>query len=383
MATTLGDGWKAWMARVRNRLFTVSPARPAGALQQAASALAWHRLIEAMPDAVVAVDDELAVTFANRPARDMFPGLDQGRPMVLADRSPDLAAALDRALAERRPQSVSLHHVLPVERRLEVRVCPVERDDAGLPALLVVARDSSERDRLAQMRADFIAHASHELRTPLAALRGFVETLQGPARNDVAARERFLGIMSSEALRMTRILDDLLSLARVEMRAHIAPTGSVDVSELAAEVVKSLEPLAQAASVKLALEPVQGERTVRGDRDELVQVFVNLIQNAIKYGRQGGTVVVRLADRVAGNRPMITIAVIDDGPGIAPAHLPRLTERFYRVDDKSSRDRGGTGLGLAIVKHILTRHQGNLRIASEIGKGSTFTVELFIDKKYI
>lgn len=376
MATTLAESWKAWVARLWAGPRQDSTIRSAGSAGRAASTSGWRQLIETMPDAVVAVDAELAVIFANRPARDIFPGLDVGRQMALADRSPDLATALNRALAERSSQSVSVHHMLPVERRLDVRVCPVEARGAGLPALLVVVHDNSERDRLAQMRADFIAHASHELRTPLAALRGFVETLQGPARNDTAARDRFLGIMSSEALRMTRILDDLLSLARVEMRAHIAPTGYVDVNAVAAEVVKSLESLAAAASAKLVLEPAAGERIVRGDRDELVQVLVNLVQNAIKYGRAGGTVIVRLADHPAGSRPIIGVAVIDDGPGIAPAHLPRLTERFYRVDDKSSREKGGTGLGLAIVKHILTRHQGNLRITSELGRGSTFEVEL-------
>jgi two-component system phosphate regulon sensor histidine kinase PhoR len=175
---------------------------------------------------------------------------------------------------------------------------------------------------------------------------------------------------------MTRILDDLLSLARVEMRAHIAPTGRVGIKEALADVAEALEPLAKSAETSIALELPAQERFVRGDRDEIVQVFVNLVQNAIKYGRKGGAVTVRVTDVAGSDRPQVSVAVIDNGPGIAEEHLPRLTERFYRVDDKSSREKGGTGLGLAIVKHILNRHQGALKVASQLGRGSTFTVEL-------
>jgi two-component system phosphate regulon sensor histidine kinase PhoR len=243
------------------------------------------------------------------------------------------------------------------------------------PHVLVTFRDLTEQDRLAQMRADFIANASHELRTPLASLRAFVETLQGPARDDVTARTRFLTLMASQAERMTRLIDDLLSLSRVEMRVHLPPRGIVELNETAAYVYQSLEPVAEGAKVKLSLVRDETPARIRGDREEIVQVLQNFIQNAIKYGREGGTIEVRVgreAPRGAGDA-RVWVSVVDDGPGIAPEHLPRLTERFYRVSVASSREKGGTGLGLAIVKHIVNRHRGELRIASRLGAGSSFT----------
>jgi two-component system phosphate regulon sensor histidine kinase PhoR len=240
-------------------------------------------------------------------------------------------------------------------------------------------RDLSEQDRLAQMRSDFIANASHELRTPLASLRGFIETLEGPASEDSAARKRFLSIMSAQAARMTRILDDLLSLSRIEMRAHVPPTGNVSVGAVLKEVCQGMEPLAHEAGISINLNlPQTPPLQVRGERDELVQVFQNLVQNAIKYGRRGGRVDVSLKvdPATSPRRPRLLASVADDGPGIEAEHLPRLTERFYRVDTATSREKGGTGLGLAIVKHILNRHRGDLKISSEVGKGSTFTVSL-------
>ena len=211
--------------------------------------------------------------------------------------------------------------------------------------------------------------------TPLASLRAFVETLQGPARDDANARKRYLQLMAHQAERMTRLIDDLLSLSRVEMRVHLPPRGIVDLNETAAYVCQSLEPVAEAAKVKVALEKTDGPARIRGDREEIVQVLQNLIQNGIKYGREGGIVEVRVARDAprgaAGTK--VSVSVTDDGPGIAPEHLPRLTERFYRVNAASSREKGGTGLGLAIVKHIVNRHRGELRIASRLGAGSTFT----------
>lgn len=342
---------------------------------EAAATITWRSVAQAMPDPVVAVDRDFVVIFANQAAHHIFTALRHGGPIALVSRSPELAEAMADSLRDGESRTVLVHERVPVERRLDATISALATTVPAEPALLIVLHDISERDRLAQMRADFIAHASHELRTPLAALRGFIETLQGPARNDSAARERFLGIMATEALRMTRILDDLLSLARVEMRAHIAPTGQVGIKEALADVAGSLEPLARSAEAKITLEFPEQERFVRGDRDEIVQVFVNLVQNAIKYGRRGGAVTVRVSE-AGGERTMVSVAVMDDGPGIPEEHLPRLTERFYRVDDKSSREKGGTGLGLAIVKHILNRHHGSLRIASELGHGSTFTVEL-------
>ncbi|MGH6816880.1 MAG: ATP-binding protein [Hyphomicrobiaceae bacterium] len=338
---------------------------------------AWQTIVDTMTDAVLALDAAGMVIHRNPQAAEMFPKLRTGQPIAHVSRAPELLAAIDRAGSAGTGLTVEVRNRIPVERRLAVRVAALPPDPRGiLPRTLIVFRDLSEADRLAQMRADFIANASHELRTPLASLRGFVETLQGPARDDAKARERFLAIMAKEAGRMTRLIDDLLSLSRAEMRVHLPPQGTVDLSDIADFVAQTLDAVATAAGIRLAVVRLPEAARVKGDREELVQVFQNLVQNAIRYGRTGGNVEIRVSDEMEGSTRRFTVSVRDDGPGIAPDHLPRLTERFYRVNAAASRDKGGTGLGLAIVKHIVNRHRGELRIASEFGKGSTFTVVL-------
>ena len=221
--------------------------------------------------------------------------------------------------------------------------------------------DLTEQDRLGRMRVDFVANASHELRTPLASLVGFIETLQGRASTDPAAQTRFLGIMSQQAARMSRLVEDLLSLSRVEMREHLPPRTAIDLNETVAVAIQALEPVARASEATLTLIPCEGPAIVLGETDEIVQVVQNLVQNALKYGRPGGTVEVTVRRMRQGPTMRLAVAVRDEGPGIAPDHLPRLTERFYRVNAKSSREKGGTGLGLAIVKHIANRHRGELQ----------------------
>jgi len=221
-----------------------------------------------------------------------------------------------------------------------------------------------------------VANASHELRTPLAALSGFIETLQGPARDDPAAHERFLGIMHTQATRMARLIDDLLSLSRIELNAHLRPDTQLDLVSIVRQVADSLQMLAHDRGVTIAVEAPAEPVHVLGDRDELIRLFENLIENALKYGAAGGRVDISVG---RGDLPELRearVAVRDYGPGIAAEHLPRLTERFYRVDVAESRAQGGTGLGLALVKHILNRHGGRLAIDSRVGEGATFTVRL-------
>jgi two-component system phosphate regulon sensor histidine kinase PhoR len=257
-------------------------------------------------------------------------------------------------------------------------VAPLTRGSEPDSDILVLLRDLTEVERINQMRADFIANASHELRTPLASLRGFIETLQGTAKDDPKARERFLAIMAEQASRMTRLIDALLSLSRVEMNAHVPPSGRVDLNDVLDHVRDTLEPLARDSGGRLHVGRFPRPAIVRADRDELVQVFQNLVQNAFRYGVKGGQI--RLEPRQAppvGRQPgRYAISVIDQGPGIAPEHLPRLTERFYRIDVTASRENGGTGLGLAIVKHVLANHGGHVRLWSSPGTGSTFTMRL-------
>ncbi len=237
--------------------------------------------------------------------------------------------------------------------------------------------DLTASKRSEQMRADFVANASHELRTPLATLLGFIETLRGPARDDREAQDRFLAIMHEQASRMARLIEDLLSLSRIEMNEHVPPTGRANLRHVLGSVAATLELRAKARGIHIVLDLADGLPEALGEPDELAQVFQNLFDNAIKYGHEGSAIEVsaRLERRGAA-APLIAIAVRDHGEGIRREHLPRLTERFYRVDTARSRAMGGTGLGLAIVKHIVNRHRGRLDIASELGEGSVFTVRL-------
>jgi two-component system phosphate regulon sensor histidine kinase PhoR len=288
----------------------------------------------------------------------------------MALRDPDVLAAIARARADGEPRAARWRELGAVERSFEARAAPV----AVAPGLIVLTlRDLTEAWRLERMRTDFVANASHELRTPLASLLGFIETLQGPARDDARARARFLDVMRDQAARMARLIDDLLSLSRVERSVHIRPTDVVDLSTLVAHIAETLTPLAVAggAEIALTLEPA----TVTGDRDELARMAENLIENALKYGApdHGGA---RVEVAVARVGREAVLSVRDHGPGVAPEHLPRLTERFYRVDPGASRAKGGTGLGLALVKHVVARHGGRLSIASEPGQGAVFRVAI-------
>jgi two-component system, OmpR family, phosphate regulon sensor histidine kinase PhoR len=367
--------WAAWMADDKRRTTRMSD------LEQysAASDRLWRMMVDAVPEPAVALDGSGQILHANRLAEELFGTRRRGGHIASMTRDPGLLMAVDEALATRELREVELHKRVPVERRLLATLAPLDRPRSAVdPSLLISFRDLTEQDRLARMRADFVANASHELRTPLASLRGFVETLQGAAKNDTEARERFLKVMSEQAERMSRLVDDLLSLSRVEMREHLPPAQNVDLNEAVAHVIQALQPLAAGTASTIEFKRLHTPAIIRGDRDELVQVFQNLVQNAIKYGKSSGRIDVSIAyAEAAGARPArFIVSVTDDGPGIAAQHLPRLTERFYRVNVLASRERGGTGLGLAIVKHILNRHRGELNVSSTVGQGSTFSVIL-------
>jgi two-component system phosphate regulon sensor histidine kinase PhoR len=245
-----------------------------------------------------------------------------------------------------------------------------------LRAVLVLLHDITDARRVEAMRVDFVANASHELKTPLASLSGFIDTLRGHARDDPEAQARFLEIMAEQAGRMRRLIDDLLSLSRIELREHVRPDREVDLLGVVKDVTDALGPLAEQNGVEIVISASADLPKVRGDRDELAQVVQNLADNALRYGRAGKRIEISLAPDVRAGRPMLRLSVRDFGPGIPREHLPRLTERFYRVDAAASRAKGGTGLGLAIVKHIVNRHQGMLGMDSELGRGAIFTVHI-------
>ena len=360
--------------------------RPVGFNLRALDGLAADRtvsgVIEGLPGPAIALNAEGQVLIFNRLAVEFLPSLREQQHISSFIRDPGVLAGVGGMHpGQRARQVVQYEQRVPIERHMEATISwigpptgkPLERG----PAILIFLRDLTEQERLDRLRSDFIANASHELRTPLASVLGFIETLQGAARNDAAARERFLEIMARQAQRMARLIDNLLSLNRIEMRLHLRPQGRVDMTDIAAHVVATLEPMAERSGItchfSIADEPIW----VQGDRDELVQVISNLVENAIKYGRSGGNVWLTIA-RDAHPHPLpakVLLTVRDDGEGIAEQHLPRLTERFYRANDAGG-DKSGTGLGLAIVKHVVNRHRGELRIASQRGQGSTFSIVL-------
>jgi two-component system phosphate regulon sensor histidine kinase PhoR len=351
-------------------------ARPVAIAERAGEPL--DAVVAGLPDPVIALDGGGRVLALNDRARSLAPALRIGEPASLALRLPELIEAIGRAYASGEEQRVEYSERVPLDRLFELIVMPVKRaSNPGRPDLVLLTfHDLTPLRRVEEMRADFVANASHELRTPLAALSGFIETLQGSARDDTKARDRFLAIMQEQARRMARLIDDLLSLSRIELNAHRRPDTPIDLVPIVRQVADSLETLARDRGVVVNIEAANA-LTVPGDHDELVRLFENLIENALKYGAPGKRVdITMMQGRAPDGAPEARVGVRDYGPGIAPEHLPRLTERFYRVDVRDSRAQGGTGLGLALVKHILNRHRGRLSIESVPGAGASFTVYL-------
>ncbi|MCG5241942.1 ATP-binding protein [Azospirillum doebereinerae] len=376
-------------------------------------------ILDALPAPLLLMDAERQVTRVNAAGRGLFGDKVLGRDLASTLRNPNVLEAVDSVLRGGASRTIEFTLPVPVERIFEAQVKPFQRTlpapdlapnpgpdtpDGETPAVatlvtrmaILTLHDVTAARRSEQMRADFIANASHELRTPLSSLLGFIETLRGPARDDAEAQERFLSIMHDQASRMTRLVNDLLSLSRIELDEHMPPNGRVDVAEELENVIAALELKAAQRRIRLRLDAPEDLPRVVGDEDQLTQVFQNLVSNAIKYTREdtdvrvsvalvdGATVgftglptsVRRGGQGGRGGTAMVSVSVRDRGEGIARTHLPRLTERFYRVDAARSRAMGGTGLGLAIVKHILNRHRGRLTIESEVGTGSAFTVYL-------
>lgn len=334
-------------------------------------------VVAGMPDPAVLLDRAGRVLHLNTAAAQLAPALRKNELAQFALRSPEIITALREAIATTEPRRATYLDHVPVDRWMEFVITPVPVPTmfGGTDkCMLMTFHDLTPLRRVEEMRADFVANASHELRTPLAALSGFIDTLQGPAKDDAKARERFLGIMHTQATRMARLIDDLLSLSRVELSAHVRPDTSIDLIPIIRQVADGLEPLARERQVSVEINLPEIPVTIAGDREELLRVFENLIENALKYGADGGRIVVSLAPAISSEgTPEIRVMVRDFGPGIAPEHLPRLTERFYRVDVGDSRAQGGTGLGLSLVKHILNRHRGRLLIESVPKNGATFT----------
>jgi two-component system phosphate regulon sensor histidine kinase PhoR len=334
-------------------------------------------ILDALPQPACLVAQSERIVALNGPARALLGPTAEGRHFGLSLRQPGVVAVIEAALRQGRAGQARYAILGPSSETVyRVSVKPVGGE--GQTGAICVFDDISDAEQIGQMRREFVANVSHELRTPLTALLGFIETLQGAARDDPAARARFLGIMEREASRMNRLVSDLLHLSRVEAAERLRPAEAVDVVGTVMTTVATLRTMTEAAGARVEVSGIPGPINVPGDTDQLVQVFQNLIENAVKYGRPGGIVSITITREVepAMGGGVVIVKVADQGEGIDPVHIPRLTERFYRVDSHRSREKGGTGLGLAIVKHIVNRHRGRLRIESIQGVGSTFSVTL-------
>jgi len=337
-------------------------------------------ILDALPDPVLLLDGRRRVLAANRAADELLGDGLHGRDICLGLRQPDAQDALKKVVSGGGSRAeADVVFEAPVRRSYQLQIMGVPRREALSVRAVVSLHEVTALKNAETMRADFVANVSHELRSPLSALSGFIETLQTSAQDDPEAQERFLTIMDGEAARMARLIDDLLSLSRIEVNEHIRPTARVSLAGIIADVLDSLQFRVEKKGMAIITDLPRDIPSVPGDEDELREVFQNLIDNAVKYGSPQSTVSIgarALEECVETGTPGVEIVVTDQGDGIAVEHIPRLTERFYRIDKGRSRSMGGTGLGLAIVKHIVNRHRGRLIVTSELGKGSVFRVQL-------
>lgn len=330
-------------------------------------------LFDMLPDPVIALDKNRVISRCNQSAKIFFDTENMEGDVTSYLRHPSLINGIDGALNGTAGNAL-VEFEIPgkVSRYVAATIVNLEEEGADDLRIILTLHDLTTAKKLEQMRADFVANAGHELRTPLAILIGSIETLQGPAANDKEAQERFLGMMHAQSSRMSRLIDDLLSLSQIEMNEHSRPSGRLELTSLLGGVVDLISAKAQDLGKKLVLDIPDKKIFVIAEKDQIFQVFTNLVDNALKYGGMNTAVTISLGE--VGRE--VFISVTDQGEGIPNEHLSRLTERFYRVDQNRSREVGGTGLGLAIVKHIVSRHRGRLDINSVVGSGSTFKVYL-------
>lgn len=338
-----------------------------------------YALLDGFSDPVILVDGERRTVFANTAASCVMDITTVGRDLAISFRHPSALEAVDEVLEKGIEKIVDVSIAAPIQRTFQLQTRRVQFTDVEQGGVMIVMRDVTAMKSADQMRQDFVANVSHELRSPISSLVGIIETLRESAKADPDSQKRFLEIMAEEAARMSRLIDDLLSLSRVEVSEHMPPDKRVDINSILEKTIELLQGRAVEKGMAIKLATAAPLPDIPGDADELTEVFQNLIDNAIKYGDAKSDINISIVqiDRIPElNIPCLAIYIKNKGDGIAGEHLPRLTERFYRADKGRSRVTGGTGLGLAIVKHIVNRHRGRLSIESSPGEITTFTVYL-------
>ena len=348
-----------------------------------ARASSAETVLESLPQPLILLNADRQIVRSTVGTRALLGETVPGRDLSSVLRAPEILETVDRVIGGGDDEPIEFDIEFPTSMTISAHIQKLLQPAADGSVAVVALFDVTEIKQVQKMRTDFVANASHELRTPLAVLSGSIKTLQGPARGDEAGQLKFLDMMEHHTTRMTRLIDDLLSLSRIELSETTMPEGEIDLTAVLTNVVAMLDVAAGRRNINIVLEPGLGDHRITGDEVEIAQLFQNLVDNAVKYSHEN--TVVRIATQTCLNPFAITgaddsqyieVSVIDQGPGIPAEHLPRLTERFYRVDAARSREMGGTGLGLAIVKHIVSRHRGRLDVRSVEGRGSTFTVYL-------
>ncbi len=345
---------------------------------------AMKSIVEALDNPAFILDGELIIRYANQAGNECFGTTNAGDPLSFKFRTPEFWELVNQVIENNERQKIEFYEGAETDRWFHVECIPVPkiRNSTTVPGpskfFLLIFIDVTQLRKTEQIRSDFVANASHELRTPLSSLRGYIETLQGPARDDDEARTKFLDIMLAQAERMSRLIDDLLSLSRIEMKAYMPPDKVLDLAALLSEVTDEMKPTAVQYDTDIQYNKGNDSVEIVGDHDELIQVFQNIIENACKYSGQNSLVKIELTveNKVSDEPQYAVVSISDNGVGIAKIHIPRLTERFFRVPQESGARPKGTGLGLAIVKHIIARHKGELEIESDSDKGTTVTVKL-------
>ena len=329
-------------------------------------------LLNILPSPYILIDRNGRLTFINAEAKSIVPDSQIGSHISNVFRSPVFLSAVENAILKDKEKILSFEIETPQFRQLKAHIFFISSSKIpnSFNDIFIQFTDESTHIRSEKIRTDFVANASHELRTPLTSIMGYIETLQGHAKKDVKMQKVFLDLMNKQAGKMERLISDLMSLSRLEIDELKPISSTCSVKEIIEELVNSLKPLSVDNNVSLSFKIPKNFSSVIGDPSQLRQLFSNLIENAIKYSGTKSKVNIYISKEK--NKDMFGVVVEDNGHGIAPEHLSRLTERFYRANSSAEIEKEGTGLGLSIVKHILIRHRGKLQIDSKLGKGSKF-----------